>query len=175
MPVAGKNQDIDNVLVVGADRWAYDCFQNYSAYVCQAGRYFRPGATRLGFYKDGAIQPEFPEILARRGYVSITDETAQGLGSSGDPQDAQFAKVVESLIADGKYDPSHQIVLLSPPADPRTMRIAHPIRNTKHAATGRVVAWTRKHDYVPEAAILKEPETTTELDALAEKMRAQSG
>jgi hypothetical protein len=164
MLMTGQHEDTHNVLIVAANKWAYDSYTNYSAYVCQPGRYFRPGVVRLGFFKDNVIQREFPEILARRGHVSITEEAAANLRSSGDPEDARFAKVVKNLIADGEIAPSYQIFLLSGPEDSRTLRIPHLIRNTKRGKSGHPVAWTQKHGYVSEAALRRNPETTTELD-----------
>lgn len=163
--MAGWPQDQRDVVVVAANRWAYDCFWKYSAYICQAGRSFRPDVDRLGYYAKGAIQCEFPTILARRDHVDLTPQSVRDLRASGDAQDAQFADVVERLVADGHCDRAEQIFLVTGAEDPRTLRIAHPIRNSERAPSGRRIAWVRGHRYVPEAALLAAPQTTGELAA----------
>jgi hypothetical protein len=165
--MVGTNQDTRDVLVVAGNKWAYDCYGTYSAYITQPGRHFRPEVERMGYYANGAIQREFPTILARRDHVALTQQTVRDLRSSGDTQDAQFAEVVEQLIADGIEGRTEQIFLLSGPEDPRTLRISDPIRNTERAASGRRTAWTQGRRYVHEVVLLTGPQTTRELAARA--------
>jgi hypothetical protein len=58
-------------VVVVAARNAYDFYRRWSAYVCQAGRTFRPDLRRLGFYRRLHIEREVPEILLRRDDVEF--------------------------------------------------------------------------------------------------------
>jgi hypothetical protein len=167
-------EDDRDVLIVAGSDWAYDCFTRFAArddsgrftaYICQAGRRFRPDVERLGYYAHGAIRPELPAILARRDHVALTAQTARAWRSTGDPVDARFATIVERAMNDQHPGPVEQIFLLTSPDDPRTLQLDHPIRNTERASSGRRIAWTRGHRYVPESVLLTNPETTGELTA----------
>lgn len=159
-------EDQRKVLIVAAGKWAYFCFHQYAAYVCQANRSFRSDINRLGYYADGEIEPEFPRIFLRRGRVPVTLEHAAALRALQTWQDAAFATVIERLMADGRDDGSaSQIFLLSAPSDLETLRISRPIQNV---AKGQGRAWTQGHRYVSEDAIRAEPSTTSELAGLME-------
>jgi hypothetical protein len=163
MTMVGDQPTSRDVLIVPANQWAYDCFWRYSAYICQAGRHFRSDVHRLGYYANGAIQREFPAILVRRDHVALTEQTVARLHSTGAWQDAAFATVVERLIADGHHDRAEQIFLVSGPHDRWTWHIANPICNSERTASGRRTAWARGHRYVPEDALLTDPQTTSDL------------
>lgn len=154
-----------NVLIVAAGKWAYHCFWSYAAYVCQADRSFRHDVDRLGYYAHGAIQAEFPTILARRSHVEFTPDNVRRLRATGYHQDAAFATVIERMLADGRDQVPGQVFLLSGPDDPQTLRIAEPIRNDTRSATGRVTAWTQGQRYVSEAALRACPKTASQLNA----------
>lgn len=151
------------VLIVAANKWAYECFRKYSAYICQTDRSFRPEVDRIGYSCEGAIQAEFPTILERRDHVGFNYETSRKLQLSGNPFDAAFATIIERAIADGRDNIPGQVFLLSPPDSRLTLRIAQPITNTERSETGRPIAWTQGHRYVQESAILAGPRTTDEL------------
>lgn len=187
--MAGTNDDRDVLIVAGSD-WAYPCFTgyamtddhgNFTAYICQAGRSFRPEVDRLGYYANGAIQPELPAILARRDHVALAPQTARAWRATGDSVDARFAAIVERAMVeramgDRHPGPVEQIFLLSGPDDPRTVRIGRPISNTERTPAGRRIAWTRGHRYVAESVLLTNPETTGELTArVAERTPGGAG
>jgi hypothetical protein len=151
-----------DILIVAGGKWAYHCLHRYGAYICQAGRSFRSDVERIGYYANGAIQPEFPRIQGRRDHVLTTLETAQALLTSGSAEDARFAAVIALLLLDGREAGiESQVFLLSPPGSPETLVLAQPIRNVRR---GLGSAWTQGHRYAPEAAIRSEPGTTDELD-----------
>lgn len=165
---AGVSGESD-VLIVAGGKWAYHCLHRYGAYICQAGRSFRPEACRIGYYANGAIQREFPSIQARRDHVSETREVVHAWLTSGDAEDARFAAVVALLLLNGREEGGRsQIFLLSPPQSPETLLISRPIRNTR---PGHGSAWTQGHRYASEAAIRHEPETTEALAALLSRER----
>jgi hypothetical protein len=161
-------------VVVVAARNAYPEYMHTSAYICQpeSQRSFQPQVHRLGFYAKGAIQPEVPVIIERRGEVEISAESIAALRATGNPRDAEFARVVEiyrtaSSYARGVGAPfPAQIFLLASPSDPETKLFQTPIRNTTKARTGRGYAWTLGQRYTKEAALRQAPATTDELAKL---------
>ena len=54
-----------DVLIVAANI-AYGEYKDLGFYVCQPGRRFREGISRIAFYADGEIKPEVPAIRHRR-------------------------------------------------------------------------------------------------------------
>jgi len=163
------HQQHRNVLIVAANQWAYHCFWTYAAYVCQADRPFRHDIGRLGYYVNGAIQREFPAILARRKHVSFDERNVSELKASGYHLDAAFATVIERMLTDGREEIPGQVFLLSASNDPLTLYTASPIPNDKRGKSGRITAWTQgQARYVAEAVLLSSPSTTSELDYLQE-------
>jgi hypothetical protein len=151
--------------VVVAARNAYDFYLRWSAYVCQAGRTFRPGLTRLGFYRKGKIEAEFPSILLRRDNVIFSPSHADELRAFGDQLDEAVATVIDETVASGVRIPDHpyQVFLLSPANDQaRTLVLPEPI---SHVATGRGAAWTMGQRYIHSSRLLTQPppRTTAEL------------
>lgn len=136
----------DDTVVVAA-RSAWPLYQRVAAYVCQPDRAFREGLTYLGFYAAGAIQPLVPRILAHHIAVSFTREDAATYRSAGD---ADLAALIERLLDDGTYEDGavQGVMLLSALDDPRTVRLAGPVRNDAKTRNGRAWAWTLGQRYV---------------------------
>src|SRR5262249_38772481 len=113
----------DDVLVVAA-RVAYDEYLNYTAYICQPGRSFRD-VNRIGFYRHGKIEPEFPEIRAIEDHVRFTRENANRLRETGSPVDGEVADLIDLLLEHHRRDDEEvlQVFLLTPPDDPRTLTL----------------------------------------------------
>lgn len=161
--------DHDDVVVVAA-RVAYGEYLEHAAYVCQPGRSFRDGLTRLGFYAKGAIQPEFPRILHREEQVPFSAAEVEERRASTDFSDQRIAEVIETFVGNGARQSaeSYQVFLLSPPDDEDTLVLARPILNTKRAASGRPWAWTLQQRYVSSKQLTDPAVSTTEdLDGLA--------
>ena len=59
-----------------------------------------------------------------------------------------------------------QVFMLTSPDDPGTTTLEHPILNTSRTASGKPWAWTLGQRYTTLERLLRNPETTTELDAL---------
>lgn len=154
--------------VVVAARDAYAEYRNVAAYVCQPGRAFRGGITRMGFYYGGAIQAEVPFIRHRRDNVTFNRESAAALRETGDPVDVELATLIERLLGTGLRVPGqqYQVFLLSPVDDPQTLLLAHPIRNTTTDYKGRTWAWTMGQRYTQSSALAQSPSTTSELEQL---------
>lgn len=154
-------------VVVVAARHAYDFYRRWDAYVCQAGRAFRREINRLGFYRNGRIEPEFPTILTRRDQVIFSSSQAAELRRTGEPLDEQLASLIEGTLGAGSHIESHpyQVFLLSAAGDEtRTLALKQPI---VHTASGRGTAWTMGQRYIYSERLMSEPTTTTELDGTA--------
>jgi hypothetical protein len=155
--------DHDDVVVVAA-RVAYGEYLDHATYVCQPGRSFRDGLTRLGFYAKGAIQPEVPRIIHREEQVPFSDAEVERRRASTDPNDQRIAEVIETSVANGTRQPaeSYQVFLLSLPDARDTMVLSRPILNTKRAASGRPWAWTLQQRYVSSKQLADPAVNTTE-------------
>jgi hypothetical protein len=134
--MASERQDSRDVLIVAANKWAYYCFWNYSAYICQAGRSFRQDVDRIGYYVNREIRPEFPLILARRDHVPFNYETARKLRLLGNPYDMAFAEIIERSKREGRDDIPGQVFLLSG----QTIRLPFGLRSRSKIRSGAVPA-----------------------------------
>jgi hypothetical protein len=150
--------DIDDVVVVAARR-AYPEYLAHSAYICQAGRSFRPGITHLGFYTNAAIQTQIPYIERREdGVLFSLGEAARRL-QSDDPSDHRVAHLINQALSAGTRDDgqAHQVFLLSAADDEGdTVLLEAPIVNTTKAASGGAFAWTLSQRYT-NLARLQDP------------------
>jgi hypothetical protein len=151
--------DADTVVV--AARIAYPEYVETASYICQAGRRFRDDVKYLGFYKDKAIQPDVPLILHRRDNVIFSRDEASRLRSSGDDASTVIAGLIDANLDSGRRVAGvpHQVFLLSPAADERTLRLPHEVA---HARKG---AWTQGQRYTSSEALGRGPLTTDDLEA----------
>ena len=122
----------------------------------------------MGFYYGGAIQPEIAKITARRDNIVFEEKVAKALGESKDLVDQTIGCLISTMLRAGdRVDGEpYQVFLLTPPDDPETLQLLHPIRNTKTDRNGRPWAWTMSQAYTNTEALRAGPETTTELDEL---------
>lgn len=136
----------DDTVVVAARR-AWPEYHEHHAYICQAGRFFRPDVTRLGFYTDRAIQALVPKIIKRHGQVLFTVESAEVLRSSGK---ARLAEIIEGALAANERTPGehYDVFELSGVDHEDTVRLNQPIRNDLISSSGGTVAWTQNQRYV---------------------------
>jgi len=155
-------------VVVVAARGAYPLYLEYGAYVCQAGRPIRP-VPRMAFYTRNEIKPEVPLILGSEDHVTFSRETALALRASGAAKDIRIGELVERLLDDGRREHGaiHKVVLLSEPADERTLTLPQAIRNTSLGPKGRRTAWTQHQRYTWSGALRGEPRTTDDLACLS--------
>jgi hypothetical protein len=159
-------ESANTVAVVPANGVAYKDYDRYSAYLCQARRTFRSETSRLGFYADREIKPEFPKILRVWEAVILCDETVAQLRASSESDDAKLADIVDDVLAHGtggrKPGFHMKVMLLSARGDKNTLTLDHPIR---HGGRGRGMAWVRRQRYISELALRRQPKTTDELRA----------
>ena len=135
----------ENTVVVAAST-AYREYLDFSAYVCQPGRSFRPGLTHMAFYRSKRIEPEIPAILAIRDNVDITPDNALDL-QNGDEVDRAVARLIKELLAsDARPQGSLNKVFLLQPRD-EAMALPRPLQ---HQARG---AWTQSQRYTSLEAL----------------------
>lgn len=152
-----------------AARVAWDTYQRYHAWVCQAERSLGQ-AKYLAFYAQGEIQPIVPEILEKHEKVVLERGKYTGLlGETVDKMlDLASKEVGDESWEDGgvqKFAAGdvRQVVLLTAPADPRSVKLARSVMNDKKAKSGASTAFTMGQRYV-SLAKLKQAKTTTELE-----------
>jgi len=135
----------DDTVIVAA-RWAWPEYQGHATYVCQPNRTFREGLTHFGFYADGQIQPLIPRIQGHEIAVPFTDAEVARRQQLGETRTAELIRL---LLADGSRQEgeAHDVILLSGPDDPETVRLPHPIRNDTVTAGGKPWAWTLGQRY----------------------------
>jgi len=147
---------VDDTVVVPA-RHAWPLYERCHAYVCQAGRVFRP-VERIAFYADREIKPEIPSVQYRRDNVEWSSEEVARLRASEDRYDRKIAEVVAASgepWLEGRY----QVFLLTKPGDPkhRQLPVALP-----HGGSGRGSAFVQRQRYVSLHA-LETASTTADL------------
>jgi hypothetical protein len=153
----------DDVLVVAGGKIAVADYLRHAAYICQPERSFRD-VERIGFYRNGQIEPFFPRIRYRRRNIEWTRANAQALRQTGAALDVEIADVIDRTL-DDPADPrregwKYQAFLLTPRDDAQTLTLAQPV---KHRTLGRGTAWTQGTRYASEEALRRNPETTDEL------------
>ncbi|MFI9381387.1 hypothetical protein [Kutzneria sp. NPDC052558] len=145
----------DTVVVPAKNAWTL--YESARAYVCQAGRAFRP-VERIAFYADREIKPDVPAVLHRRDNVAWTPEEVERLRASDDRFDRKVAGVIEAsreVWVEGRY----QVFLLTRPGDPAHRRLGAAL---PHEGSGRGSAFVRRQRYV-SLHVLEVATTTADL------------
>jgi hypothetical protein len=152
-------------VVVVAARRAYPEYLNLSAYICAAGRSFRRGVRRMGFYTNNAIQPEVPKILGCKDNVLMTRDAARALASSAEELDREIAHLIDERLDQNPYAEGYlsKIFVLSSRIDPRTIKLPHPIRNAAVDRHGDPTPWTQGQRYTNSDVLGTDPQDTDAL------------
>jgi hypothetical protein len=142
-----------NDVVVVPARHAWPEYRQFHAYVCQPKRPFQ-GVRRMAFYTGGAIQTLVPTILETRDEVPFESGIHEGA----------LGALIERMLAAGVREKGqlHKVMLLSPPDDPRTLKLEREIENDLTAGSGRTTAFTQNQRYVAEER-LRKARTTSDL------------
>ena len=129
-----------NEVPVVPARHAWPEYKKASAYVCQPKRPFQ-AVKRIAFYCHGEIQPMVPTIL--RTWQSVPFVHGKHKGWLG--------ALVKTLLDSGDREEGdiNKVMRLSPPDDPKTIRLDGPIVNDLESASGQTVAFTQNQRYVP--------------------------
>jgi hypothetical protein len=153
---------VRNDTVVVAAETAFTFYKRHGAYVCQDGRAFRD-VHYLAFYRDKRIMPFIPTILDWHDHVAFTRESADRLlDASATDRERALGTVVWNSVLDGsRYDGDvHEVLMLTPQTDERTVRLERAIRHHGDAP------WTRGQRYADIDA-LRACSTTDELEAFS--------
>jgi hypothetical protein len=143
----------DLVLVVAASS-AWPIYQKLSAYICQEGRSFQP-ATHLAFYSSGEIHPYVPMIINSVDSFVFNDSGLAELEGELQGMAAELLNLVRN--SEPEYlDATHKVLFLTSLTDPRTHRLANPVRHSGHA-------FTYGHRYVSFKKLQTNPIKTSEL------------
>lgn len=86
-----------DVLVVAAGKIAFEDYRRYNAYMCQPKRSFRD-VERMGFYRDGRIEPQFPRIRYRKMNVEFSRANEAALRGTGSALDAEVADLIDGTL-----------------------------------------------------------------------------
>lgn len=153
-----------STLIVTDDR-AYPRYQASSALLLNADVDLPADLTHVGFYVGGAIQPEIASVVADYTGLFLSEMTAAQLRSSAQPVDQRAADLIDDIV---RSDPSlaqrtHRLLLLSDAADPSTLTLSAPVKNTKQHA-GRPLAWAVGSRVLRTTSLAQGPATTDELD-----------
>ncbi len=151
----------DDTVIVAA-RAAWPEYLQRGVYVCQPNRSFKSGLTHLGFYAEGAIQPL---IAALHRHVVAVPFTPSEAAERRAAADDDVADVIDVLLADGSRteDELYDILLVSGPEAPETVRLDHAIANDTVAASGRPWAWTLGQRYTRLQALRSGARSTSQL------------
>lgn len=125
-----------------AAKRAWPLYQDHkcSAYVCQAGRFFRQ-IKYIAFYAERCIQREIPRIRARYDNVVWSTEESHRLLGSDDKCERKLGKVMRCGLENGWDQGVYQVFLLSRVGDPKHVSLKSPLEN------GREVPFVRKQRY----------------------------
>ncbi|MCI9888254.1 Abi family protein [Micrococcales bacterium 31B] len=139
------------VVVPAKDAWPF--YEQYRAYICQPGRYFRQ-VSHVGFYAEGAVQREVPKVLERVDRVPWTPEEIERRIKAGSHRDRRIAEIIKQGRSLGWDEDEYQLFLLTAPSDEGysnghvTLNVA--LRNER---VGRGSAWVRRQRYVGVATL----------------------
>lgn len=155
----------DDTVIVAA-RHAWPEYLHRGVYACQANRSFKTGLKYFGFYAEAAIQPLIASLRRHVVAVPLNAEESARLRKIGD---AEVADVIDALIADGTRlsDTLYDVILLSAPDSPDTVRLAEPILADTKTASGRNWGWTLGQRYTSLRALTSGVTRTSQLDALS--------
>lgn len=147
MEVYAEKPVVTTDTAVVAARNAWPLYQKCCAYVCQAGRTFRP-VQRIAFYANKEIKPDVPAVVHRRDNVEWTTENANRLTESGDRIDQKVGEAIRVARAHGwsgeDTEGVYQIFLLTSRDSPNHRQLRSSI---PHSTDGPGSAFTQRQRY----------------------------
>lgn len=150
------------VAVVAAD-FALGEYYQYSTYICQPHRTFRP-VEHVAFYRDKKIDRHIPKVLGQIEAISCNEiETRTDIS---DIDKARLRTLLHKLTPERRVQwgkEQFKIVFLTPYDSPETLVLSNDIVNNLTSKNGRVYAFTYGQRYVPLSRFIEEPQTTSEL------------
>lgn len=140
-------------VVVVAARTAWPEYLKYSAYVCQAGRYFQP-VCHMAFYTAGEICPLIPKIKGVHDNIEFIRGKERGV----------LGELVNRLLDETERVEGeiYKVMFLSEPEAKETIKLAEPIKNDLESKSGRPIAFTQGQCYI-SAKQIQSARTTTDI------------
>jgi hypothetical protein len=151
-------------VVIVAARQAYPEYLATNAYVCQPGRAFRTGISRLGFYAESEIKRELPVIRHREDNVLFTtEEAAARMQNPKEKPSAEVGALIAKMLEEGRRGDGepHLVFLLSAPESSDTIRLENAVINDKVDKNGKRWPWTLGQAYANLDALHKSKTTST--------------
>lgn len=154
-----KNED--RVLVVGA-KHALKEYQDFSVYVCQERRFFRP-TRRMAFYSDKTIHRFVPRILGSIENINLSEADILSREDIEDWQRHNLLKIVRRLQAGqapewARLNRTVKVTFLSEKTSPDTLILSNRIPNQDNSK----LPFVQHQTYVSLKELL-EAKTTAEL------------
>jgi hypothetical protein len=156
--------DEDRVLVVGA-KYALNDYLKHSAYICQAGRFFRP-ARRIAFYSDKQVYPYVPFILGEVDDVLLTPEAIEARTDIESDKREKLSKIAKTLTSAKNLSWAQRgynvkVLFLSDASSSDTIKLLKPIPNIEaRASRGRVPPFVQAQTYGSLSDLLKATSTS---------------
>lgn len=152
-------EDVSNKALIVPAKDAWDEYLNYSAYFCQANRFFQR-ANYLGFYKDGQIKKKIPKILGYINSLDLQNEDIQNIddkriiltgvnGTNHDDFKRKLLGLKENNINQlERWAGFLKFVLLTDANHTSTITLENEIINDKKSSTGKNTAFVQKQTYI---------------------------
>ncbi|MFW0111210.1 hypothetical protein [Rothia sp. CCM 9416] len=131
----------NTVAVPATDDWPF--YEEDSAYICQAGRYFQE-VKHIAFYADKEIKPNIPCIVARYDNVEWNEAEANRLVNSGNREYKRLGQVMRKGLEAGRQGGRYQVFILTREGDPRQVSLSSPFVNKR---TGKGSAFVQRQRY----------------------------
>ena len=148
---SGVVRNSSELLVVAAGT-AWPFYRLTSAYVCQAGRSFRP-TERIAFYSNKTIHGVAAVIQSVFDHETLSEASAARLSMSVAPHERRMGNVMAAALAGPwKEGGASKVLLLSGPGDPDTLTF----RPVTHRGAA---AWTMGHRYTDLASLMSATST----------------
>jgi len=148
----------NRVLVVPA-RVALGEYHQYSAYICQPNRSFRPSA-RMAFYVDKRVNRCIPRVVGQPiDAVLLNPDAIKDLEGVDEATRSRLRKLTAALEKGGgdRFNVQQKVIFLTSPDDPSTHYLAQDVEH--HSSS----AFVQGQRYVTWAALQRNPKATAEL------------
>jgi len=148
-----RPKSAESIAVVVPAKDAWPLYQQYGAYICKPGRFFRQ-VSHIGFYANSAVQRELPKILERIESVIWTHEEIHRRMIAGSDRDRKIAEIIKQSRLLTWTGNEYQLFLLTQHGAEGEAR-GHVTLDTelRRQRTGRGSAWVRRQRYVAVSAL----------------------
>jgi len=158
-----KIRNASDRVVVAAARFALNEYLEYSTYICQPNRTFRPSA-RMAFYTKNKIDRRIPKVLGQIEAISRDEiETRTDLSDTDKARLKTLLNKMKPSRSEEWSKRQFKIVFLSPPDSSDTLVLPDDIDNNLTSASRKGTAFTQGQRYVSLSRLEQGPKNTSEL------------